>query len=84
MPGSVSEKWETTAVKKLYDKSLQNPRVKKKYEAVKDLLKKWVHPVNLILSSTYISLTKVLVKKPEGRDLIDVSDTKAEIVGVSS
>jgi len=29
-------------------------------------------------------LTKVLVKKPEGRDLIDVSDTKAEIVGVSS
>jgi abortive infection bacteriophage resistance protein len=51
MPGSVSEKWETTAVKKLYDKSLQNPRVKKKYEAVKDLLKKWVHPVNLILSS---------------------------------
>jgi len=84
MPRSVSENWETKAVKKLYKTSLKNPRLKKEYKAVKDLLKEGVHPVNLSKRSAYVSPTKVLVKKPEGRYLVDVSDTNAEIVGVSS
>lgn len=84
MPRSVSENFETKAVKKLYKTSLKNPRLKKEYKAVKDLLKEGVHPVNLSEKSAYVSPTKVLVKKPEGRYLIEVSDTSAEIVGVSS
>ena len=84
MPRSVSENLETKAVKKLYKISLKNPRLKKEYKAVKDLLKEGVHPVNLSKKSAYVSPTKVLVKKPEGRYLVDVSDTNAEIVGVSS
>lgn len=84
MPRSVSERFETNAVKKLYKTSLKNPRLKKEYKAVKDLFKEGVHPVNLSKKSTYVSPTKVLVKKPEGRYLVDVSDTNVEIVGVSS
>lgn len=84
MPRSVSENFETKAVKKLSKISLKNPRLKKEYKAVKDLLKEGVHPVNLSEKSTYVSPTKVLVKKPEGRYLVDVSDTNAEIVAVSS
>lgn len=84
MPHSVSENFEIKAVKKLYKASLKNPRLKKKYKAVKDLLKEGVHPVNLSEKSAYVSSTKVLVKKPEGRDLVEVSDNSAEIVAVSS
>lgn len=83
-PRSVSENFETNAVKKLCKASLKNPRVKKKYKAVKDFLKQGVHPINLSEKSTYVSPTKVLVKKPEGRYLVEVSDTSADIVGVSS
>ena len=84
MPRSVSENFETKAVKKLCKRSLQNPRIKKEYKAVKDLLKQGVHPISLSEKSDYVSPTKVLVKKPEGRYLVDVSDTTAEIVGISS
>ena len=84
MPRSVSENFQTKAVKKLSKTSLKNPRLQKEYESVKTLLKEGVHPVNLSEKSTYVSSTKVLVKKPEGRYLIEVSDTSAEIVGVSS
>lgn len=84
MPRSVSENLETKAVKKLYNLSLKNPNLKKEYKDVKDLLKKGIHPVNIGKKSTFVSSTKVLVKKPEGRYLVDVSDTHAEIVGVSA
>ena len=50
MPRSVSENFETNAVKKLSKASLKNP----------------------------------IVKKPEGRYLVEVSDSSAEIVEVSS
>ena len=83
-PRSVSENFETKAVKKLYETSLKNPRVRKEYQAVKDSLREGVHPINLSGKSVYVSPTKVLVKKPEGRYLIDVSDTNAYIVGVTS
>ena len=84
MPRSVSENFETKAVKKLCKASLKNPRMKNEYKAVKDLLEQGVHPINLSRKSTYVSPTKVLIKKPEGRYLVEVSDTSAEIVGVSS
>jgi len=57
---------------------------KKEFKSVKNLIRKGVHPTNLSEKSTYVSSTKVLVKKPEGRYLIEVSDTSAEIVGLSS
>ena len=84
MPRSVSENLETKAVKKLYNLSLKNPNLKKEYKDVKDLLNKGIHPVNIGKKSTFVSPTKVLVKKPEGRYLVDVSDSHAEIVGVSA
>ena len=84
MPRSVSENFQIKAVKKLSKTCLKNPRLQKEYQSVKKLLREGVHPVNLSEKSTYVSSTKVLVKKPEGRYLIKVSDTSAEIVGVSS
>lgn len=84
MPRTVSERFETNAVKNFAKTSLKNPRLKKEYRVVKDLLKEGVHPVNLSDKSTYVSSTKVLVKKAEGRYIVDVSDTHADIVGVSS
>lgn len=84
LPRSVSERFETNAVKNLAKTSLKNPRLKKEYRVVKDLLKEGVHPVNLSHKSGYASATKVLVKKPEGRYIVDVSYIHANIVGVSS
>ena len=84
MPRSVSERFETNAVKKLAKISLKNPRVKKEYLEIKAQIEQGVHPVNLSNKSTYVSSTKVLVKKPEGRYIVDVSDTEAQIVGISS
>ena len=84
MPRSVSERFETNAVKNLAKISLKNPRVNKEYLEIKAQIEQGVHPVNLSNKSTYISSTKVLVKKPEGRYIVDVSDTEAQIVGVSS
>lgn len=84
MPRSVSERFETNAVKNLAKISLKNPRLKKEYLEMKAQIEQGVHPVNLSNSSTYVSSTKVLVKKAEGRYIVDVSDTEAQIVGVSS
>lgn len=53
VPRSVAEKFRTKAVEKLSKTSLKNPRLKKEYNVLKDLIEK----------STYVSSTKVLVKK---------------------
>ena len=74
MPRSVSENFETKAVKNLYSLSLKNPKLKKEYKNVKGLLNEGIHPVNIRKKSTFVSPTKVLVKS---RYLIDVSDTHA-------
>lgn len=84
MPRSVSEKFETNAVKKLVKKSLKNPMLKKEYKLVKSQLEDGIHPVNLSKKSTFVSSTSVLVKKNEGRYLVDVSDTHADILELSS
>jgi len=83
----VSERFETNAVKNLAKISLKNPRVNKEYLEIKAQIEQGVHPANLSNKSTYItyiSSTKVLVKKSDGRYIVDVSDTEAQIVGVSS
>ena len=84
MPLSVSENFETNAVKNLSKASLKNPRVKKEYKVIKELIEQGVYPVNLSAKSTYVSPMKVLIKKPEGRYLVEVSDSSVEIAGVSS
>ena len=77
MPRSVYENFETKAMGKLCKVSLKNPRMKKEYKAVTGQLKQGVHPVNLSEKSTYVRSTKILVKKPEGRYLVEVSDASA-------
>ena len=71
MPRSVSENFKTSAVKKLSNASLKNPRLKKEYKAIKAKIEEGVHPVNLSDKSTYVSSSKVLVKKSEGRYLVN-------------
>jgi len=83
-PRKINEKFESKAVKKLVKKALNNQDVKKEYDQIKKRIEEGVHPVNLSNKSTYISSTKVLVKKSEGRYIVDVSDTEAQIVGISS
>lgn len=68
---------------KLSKDSLKNQRMKKEYQAVKDQLEQGIHPVDIGRKSAYADATKVLVKKKEGRYMIDVSDTSAEIIGIS-
>lgn len=80
----MSEQFETNAVKKIAKISLKNPGVNREYLEIKAQIKQGVHSINLSSKSTYISSTKVLVKKPEGRYIVDVSNTDAKIVGVSS
>ena len=80
----ISKQLRLNYIFKIYSLSLKNPNLKKEYKDVKDLLEKGLHPVNIGKKSTFVSPTKVLVKKPEGRYLVDVSDTYAEIVGVSA
>ena len=84
MPRSVSERFETNAVRKVAKTSLKNSLVEKEYEFIKKEIEQGIHPVNLSSKSTYISSTKVLVKKGEGRYIVDVSETHADIVGFSS
>ncbi len=83
-PRSVTEQFESNAVKKLAKTSLKNPRLQKEYLVVQSSIEEGIHPVNLSEKSTYVSSTKVLVKKSEGRYIVDVSDTTAEILAVSS
>lgn len=45
-------------------------------------MKEGIHPVNLTERSCYVSATKVLVKKSEGRYIVDVSDTNAEVIAI--
>lgn len=82
MPRSVSEKLETNAIRNLYKKSLKNSKVKKEYNAIKNKMEEGIHPVNLSQKSTYVSATKVLVKKPQGRYIVDVSETSVDILGL--
>lgn len=72
---SVSENFETNAVKKVCQASLKNPRVKDEYQNFKDLLEQEIHLFNLSDKLTFVSSTKVLVKKPAGRYFIYVLDT---------
>lgn len=81
-PRSVSKNFKTSAVKKLSNTSLKNPRLNKK--AIKAKIEEGVHPVNLSDKSTYVSSSKVLVKKSEGRYLVDVSDIDANIVAIGN
>jgi len=84
MPRTVTENFKTSSVKKLSKASLKNPNLKKEYKAVRSKIEEGVHPVNLSEKSTYVSSTKVLVKKSEGRYLVDVSDTNANIVAIGN
>ena len=80
----MSEKFETNAVRKLAKKSLKDPRVKREYTSVKSQIEDRIYPVNLSKKLTFVSSTKVLVKKGEGRYIVDVSDTHADILRLSS
>ena len=63
MPRSVSETFETNAVIRFANKFLKNPMVKREYKLVKSQLEDGIHLVNLSEKSTFVSSTKVLVKK---------------------
>lgn len=82
MPRVVSEKFETNAAKKVAKMALKHPELKTEYASVKQEMELGTHPVNLSAKSTYVSSTKVLVKKSEGRYIVDVSDTNVDILGV--
>ena len=58
--------------------------VKREYKLVKSQIEDKIHTVNLSKKSTFVSSTKVLVKKNEGRYIVNVSDTHADILGLSS
>ena len=84
IPRSVSERFETNAVRKVARTALRDPLFKKEYEFVKSELEQGIHPVNLSAKSTYVSSTKVLVKKGEGRYIVEISETNADILGIST
>ena len=83
MPREVTERFEASAVSKLANSSLKTPALKTEYERVKNTIKEGIHPVNIGYKSTFVSANKVLIKCPKGRYLVEVVDTKADILGVS-
>lgn len=56
--------------------------VKNEYKEVKELLNKGIHPVNIVKKSTFVSSTKVLIKKPEGRYLVEISGDQVNVLGI--
>ena len=80
MPREVTERFEVSAVSKLAKKSL--PGLKSEYERVKNDIKQGIHPVN-IGGSGFVSANKVLIKCSKGRYLVEVVDTKVDILGIS-
>lgn len=57
---------------------------KREYRLVKSQLEVGIHPVNLSERSTFVSSTENNSKKNRGRCIVDVSDTHADILGLSS
>ena len=84
MHRTVSENFQTNAIKKLAKASLKNTEFQKEYSVVKALLEAGVSPTKIGGGSTYVSSNMVLIKKPEGRYLVQVSDNNIDIVGISA
>lgn len=84
MPCTVYENFEIPAVKRLCTSSLRNQRLEREYRLVKEQLRNGIHPVNIGQKSTYVSPTKVLIKKSEGRYLVEITSTGIKILGFSS
>lgn len=79
-PRTIFENLETSGIKKLCRTSLQQQALRKEYNRLKDSLAEGIHPVNAGKKSTYVGSDKVLVKKSEGRYLVQVSDTEVKFL----
>jgi hypothetical protein len=82
MPREVRERFERSAVSKLAKNSLKDPGFKKEYARVQRSIKEGIHPINIGYNSAFVSSDKVLIKCPKGRYLVEVGDTKVDILGV--
>jgi len=82
MPREVTERFEASAVSKLVKNSLKDPLLKKEYARVKKSMKEGIHPINVGYNSAFVSSDKVLIKCSKGRYLVEVGDTKVDIIGV--
>ena len=82
MPREVTERFKASAVSKLAKNSLKNPLLKKEYARVKKSIKQGIHPINVGYNSAFVSSDKVLIKCLKGRYLVEVGDTKVDIIGV--
>ena len=81
MPRSVIQRFESKAVSKLAKNSLKDPLLKKEYARVKKSIKQGIHPINVGYNSAFVSSDKVLIKCSKGRYLVEVGDTKVDILG---
>ena len=84
MPREVTERFESKAVRKLAKTSLKNPALKKEYASIQKRIEAGIHPVNIGKKSTFVSADKVLIKAGEGRYLVEVGETKVDILGFTS
>jgi len=50
-------------------------------QEIKSINKQGIHPINVGYNSAYISSDKVLIKYSKGRYLVEVGDTKVDILG---
>ena len=82
IPREVTERFEASAVSKLAKNSLKDPLLKKEYARVKKSMKEGIHPINIGYNSAFVSSDKVLIKCSKGRYLVEVGDTKVDIIGV--
>ena len=82
MPREVTERFEASAVSKLAKNSLKDPLLKKEYARVKKSMKEGIHPINVGYNSAFVSSDKLLIKCSKGQYLVEVGDTKVDILGV--
>ena len=84
---TVNEKFESTAIKKLAEKALENPRLKNEYNRIKKSMENGTKPVDISRRSIVVpgsGGTKVLIKCGQGRYFVDFSEDQVTILGISA
>ena len=72
----------SNAVKKLVKTALKDQDVLNEYTRIKKRLQEGINPVDIGKKSTLVSSNKVLIKRDEGRYLVEVSENQVNVLGI--
>jgi hypothetical protein len=79
---TIHEKFDDKPIQRLVNKVLQNQRVKKEYDRIKECMEAGVSPVDIGSKSSHLSGNKVLIKGRHGRYVIEVFENDIHVLGI--